>query len=147
MRQYALVLVLAAGVAVAAEEKKGAKKADPTDGTWTVVSIESGGVKLPDEELKKMPVTVTFKGDKWTVKIGSEVRSGTSKIDLMKQPAEIDTIETEGPDKGTMMKGIMEIKGDTIRICFDTTGKTRPKEFSTKDNPGYMLLEHKREKK
>jgi uncharacterized protein (TIGR03067 family) len=147
MRQFALVLVLTAGVAVAAEEKKEEKKADSHDGTWMVVSMEFGGMKIPDEELKKMPVTVTMKGDKWTVKIGSEVSSGTSKVDLTKKPAEIDTTETEGPNKGTMMKGIMEMKGDTMRVCFDPTGKTRPKEFSTKDNPGFILLEYKREKK
>jgi uncharacterized protein (TIGR03067 family) len=146
MRRFAFLFVLAAGVAVAAEEKN-EKKAESQDGVWTVLSIEMAGMKIPEEALKKTPTTVTLKGEKWTVKMGDKVSSGTSKVDLTKKPAEIDTLETEGPNKGTAMKGILEMKGDTMKVCFDGTGKTRPKEFSTKDQPTYILLVYKREKK
>ena len=53
MRQFALLFVLAAGVAVAAEEKK--EKKPDFDGSWTVVSVEVGGKKIPEDDLKKVP--------------------------------------------------------------------------------------------
>src|ERR1700726_4201786 len=106
MRRFAFLIVLAAGVTVAAEEKK-EKKAESSEGTWMVVSIEIGGMKIPDEDLKKMPTTVTLKGDTWTVKMGDRVSKGTSKVDTTKKPAEIDTVETEGPNKGAKLKGIL----------------------------------------
>jgi uncharacterized protein (TIGR03067 family) len=146
MRQFALLFVLAAGVAVAAEEKKEAKKSD-FDGTWVVVGVEAGGMKVPEEELKKTPGKLTLAGDKWTLKMGAEMMSGTSKVDTSKKPMEIDSTATEGLDKGKTIMGIVEVKGDTMRACFDQSGKARPKEFSTKDQPTYLLIEYKREKK
>ena len=142
MRRFALLFVLVAAVAVRAEEKK----PESADGVWVVTSIEFAGTKISAEDLKKTPTTVTLKGDKWTVKMGDKVSSGTSKVDLTKKPAEIDTTETEGDNKGQSMKGIMEIKGDMMKVCFDGSGKARPKEFSTKDKPTYMLIEYKRMK-
>ncbi len=141
MRRCAFLCVLAAGVAIAAEKKE-EKKPESTDGTWVVVSVEVGGAKLPDT-----PGTVTIKGDKWTAKIGDEISAGTTKVDLTKKPAEIDLTFTDGGPKGVTMKGIMEIKGDTMRACYDGTGNERPKEFSTKDKPTYMIIEYKRAKK
>jgi uncharacterized protein (TIGR03067 family) len=146
MRQFALLFVLAAGVAVAAEEKKEEKKSD-FEGTWVVVGVDAGGMKIPEEDLKKTPGKLTLTADKWTLKIGDMVMSGTSKVDTSKKPMEIDSTTTEGPDKGKTIMGIVEVKGDTMRACFDQTGKGRPKEFSTKDQPAYVVIEYKREKK
>jgi uncharacterized protein (TIGR03067 family) len=145
MRQFALLFVLAAGVAVAAEEKK--EKKPDSDGTWNITSVEVGGNKIPDEMLKANPWKITMTGDKWTLKMGDTVSSGTSKVDASKKPMEIDVTTTEGPEKGSTIIGIVEIKGDTMRACWDTKGKVRPKEFSTKDQPTYALIEYKREKK
>ena len=146
MRRFALLFVLAAGVAVAAEKKE-EKKSDGVDGTWVIVSIEVGGMKVPEEELKKQGAKLTLSGEKWTLTMGDQVSSGTNKVDLTKKPMEMDITTTEGPEKGKTIKAIGEHKGDRMRACYDVSGKTRPKEFSTKDNPSYVLIEYKREKK
>jgi uncharacterized protein (TIGR03067 family) len=145
MRLSALLIVLAAGSLVAADEKK-EKKPDTTDGTWTIVSMEIAGMKTPDELIKKQAAKLTLTGDKWTLKIGDDVSSGTCKSDLTKKPAELDITTTEGIDKGKSFKAIVELKGDTMKVCYDVSGSGRPKEFSTKDTP-YLMIEYKREKK
>jgi len=134
MRQWAMLVVLATGLAVAADEKKD-EKAGKENGTWSVVSVEVGGEKKGGE----LKATLTIKDNAWTLKIGDMVTKGTSKVDLTKTPAELDVTETEGPNKGRILTAIVEIKGDTMRACYNLTGKERPKEFSTKDKPGYAL--------
>ena len=42
---------------------------------------------------------------------------------------------------------IVERTGDTMKACYDISGKERPKEFSTKDKPTFVLIEYNREKK
>src|SRR5262245_3126070 len=45
---------------------------------------------------------------------------------------------TEGPSKGTVMLGIYEFDGDTLKVCFDAEGKKRPTEF--KSAPGSAIF-------
>ena len=145
MRRFMLLFVLAAGVATAEEKKD--KKPEPTDGSWAIVSMEINGMKAPEEAIKKQAAKLTLTGDKWTLKIGDNVSAGTCKADLTKKPHEMDITTTEGPDKGKTIKAIAELKGDIMKVCYDISGKDRPKEFSTKDQPTFVLIEYKREKK
>jgi uncharacterized protein (TIGR03067 family) len=115
-------------------------------GTWTFESSESGGQELPADELKKL--IVTFEGDKHTVKNGDEViQVGTQKLDPSKSPKTIDVTMTEGPSKGTVMLGIYEIDGDTLKVCFDPQGKKRPTEFKSAPVSENFVNVHKRVKK
>jgi len=41
---------------------------------------------------------------------------------------------------------IYELDGDTLRICCDSSGKSRPKEFKTKERTQLLLITFKREK-
>ncbi len=115
-------------------------------GTWTFESSESGGKELPAGELKGL--ILTFEGDKHTVKKGDEVlQVGTQKLDLSKSPKTIDVTMTEGPNKGTVMLGIYEIDGDTLKVCFDPEGKKRPTEFKSAPGSENFVNVHKRIKK
>ena len=115
-------------------------------GVWTVESLESGGKKIPADTFKGM--TLTYEGDKYTVKNGKEViQVGTQKVDPSKSPKTIDVTMTEGPNKGAVMLGIYEINGDTLRVCFDTEGKKRPAEFKSPPGSQTFVNVHKRVKK
>jgi uncharacterized protein (TIGR03067 family) len=115
-------------------------------GTWTFESSETDGNKLPAGELKGL--ILTFEGDKHTVKKGVEVlRVGTQKLDPSKSPKTIDVTMTEGPNKGTVMLGIYEIDGDTLKVCFDLQGKKRPTEFKSAPGSENFVNVHKRVKK
>jgi uncharacterized protein (TIGR03067 family) len=115
-------------------------------GTWTFESSETGGKKIPADELKGF--ILIFEGDKHTVKKGDEViQVGTQKINPSKSPKTIDVTMTEGPSKGKVMLGIYEIDGDTLKVCFDSQGKKRPTEFKSSPDSEYFVNVHKRVKK
>ncbi len=101
-------------------------------GTWKFVAQGYDGKERPKDELKGL--TVTFTGDKWSVRQDDKVvQAGTHKFDPSKTPIQVDAPVTEGEGKGTTMLGIIEVKGDTIKVCFDPQGKTRPTTFDAKD--------------
>jgi uncharacterized protein (TIGR03067 family) len=114
-------------------------------GTWTFESVEGGGKKLPADQLKGM--TVTFEGDKYSVKLGDQVvEVATQKLDPSKSPKTLDSKVTEGPNKGSTILGIYEITDDTLNVCFDPEGKKRPTEFKAITG-SHTLVVHKRVKK
>jgi uncharacterized protein (TIGR03067 family) len=153
MRILLVALFCAVGFAVAggsstlADDKADLEKeARKFQGTWTFESIEAGGQKLPADQLKGL--ILIFEGDKHTVKKGDEViQVGTQKIDASKSPKTIDVTMTEGPHKGTVMLGVYEIDGDTLKVCFDSAGKKRPTEFKSEPGTETFVNVHKRVKK
>jgi uncharacterized protein (TIGR03067 family) len=111
-----------------------------------VESVEAGGKKAPADGLRGL--TVTFAGDKYTVKKGDEViQVGTQKLDPSRSPKAIDVKVTEGLKKGAVMLGIYEIDGDTLRVCFDEAGKKRPTEFRSAAGSETFVNVHKRVRK
>ncbi len=113
-------------------------------GSWTFESVEAGG-KLVAAQFEGM--TVTFTGGKYTVKKGDEVvQVATQKLDPSKSPKTLDVTVAEGPNKGTVMLGIYEINGDTLKVCFDPEGTKRPTQFKSASG-SQILIVHKRVKK
>jgi uncharacterized protein (TIGR03067 family) len=115
-------------------------------GVWTFESVEAGGKKEPAGQFKGM--TVTFEGDRYTVKKGDEaIQVGIQKLDPSKSPKAIDVTVVEGLNKGAVMQGIYEISGDTLKICFASEGKKRPTEFKSASGAQTFVNVHKRVKK
>jgi len=103
----------------------------------------AGADPVPPAQLAKM--TITFTGDKWSVtEDGKVVQTGTQKLDPTKKPSHVDAVVIDGGVKGVTMLGIYEIKGDTLKVCFDPEGKERPTSFTAKAG---LSAEMKREKK
>ena len=141
-----LGLVASDGAGARAEDKAAVEKElKKFQGTWVFESVEAGGKEVPAAELKG--ITVTFKGDKYTVKKGDEVtEAATQRLDPSKSPKTLDVTVTEGPNKGAVMLGIYEITADTLRVCFDPDGKNRPTQFKSASG-SQTLVVHKRVKK
>jgi uncharacterized protein (TIGR03067 family) len=144
MRRHAL-LVLAAGLLIAAAPE-GEKELAKLDGTWVASSVEIGGNKIPDEELKKFPGRLTIKGGKWTLKAGDRDQTGTFTADAAKKPAQMDVKPSDGPNAGKTIQAIYQLDGDNMKVCYAPVGKDRPTAFDTKDKAGYALIVYKREK-
>lgn len=147
MNRLALALGIALlGSAIADDKADAAKKdQDKLQGTWTFVSMESNGEAVPQGDPGP---TITFAGNKFTVKAGDAVlQAGTQTLDPSKKPKAVDSTVTEGEGKGTTMLGIYELDGDNLKACFDTQGKKRPTEFKTTAGSGHMLVVLKRAKK
>jgi uncharacterized protein (TIGR03067 family) len=115
------------------------------EGTWAVVSHEADVQKQTAEQVKKVDIKLVVKGGKYSVYFGGmKYTTGALKLDATKNPRQIDAVAEDGEFKGKAMKGIYELKGDEMRVCFAQPGKQRPTEFRTEKGTGQMLLGYKR---
>jgi uncharacterized protein (TIGR03067 family) len=114
------------------------------DGAWLPTSAELAAQKLPDDVRTSMKLVV--KDDKYTVTVGKAVDRGTLKLNPSANPKAMDITGTDGPNKGKTFPAIYEQNGDTLRICYDLSGKNRPTEFKTEAGTQLFLVTYKREK-
>jgi uncharacterized protein (TIGR03067 family) len=120
------------------------KEIKTLDGIWIPQSGELGGAKFPDEMLKTMKLIM--KDGTYSVTVGKQDDKGTVKVDTKKKPNEMDIAGTDGPNKGKMFPAIFELDGDTLRICYDLSGKERPTAFKTETGATTLLVVYKRSK-
>ena len=135
MKLHAM-LVVAVGLLIAATSFGGDAKTElkKLEGTWSMVSGEAKGEKLPESTIKSAKLTIV--GDKHTVKVGEDTIIGTHKLDPTKKPKAIDAMDIEGPFKGKTTFGIYKVEKGVFTVCFAPPGKDRPKEFTTKSGTG-----------
>src|SRR6185295_14967378 len=117
---------------------------DELTGTWKPVEVELGGVKLPEAAFATWRLELG-KGT-YALKGAESPDSGTVKVDSSKKPATMDVTGTDGPNKGKTYPCITELKGDTLKICYDLSGKKRPEEFKTEKGTKLYLVTYKRDK-
>jgi uncharacterized protein (TIGR03067 family) len=114
------------------------------DGTWLPTTAEMSGKPLDEATRKSMKLVL--EGEKYTVTLNKVADKGTIKIDPMAKPKSMDILGTEGPNKGRTLLAIYEVKGDTLRICYDLSGKKRPTEFTTQTGDKNFLVKYERTK-
>jgi uncharacterized protein (TIGR03067 family) len=146
MKRIALVLSVISFSVVAGYAADDATKQeyDKFKGTWRIESLEIKGEKLSGDFVKNFKLVID--GDTFKSSGAEGDASGTFKVDVSKKPKHLDIEFKEGLEKGKVLKCIYELDGDTYKLCLDTTGKTRPTEFSSK-GAGLALEVLKREKK
>jgi uncharacterized protein (TIGR03067 family) len=121
-----------------------ARDGDSIEGTWLPSAAELGGKPFPEEIRKTIKLVV--QEDKYTVTVGKQIDQGTIKLNSSAKPKALDVLGTEGPNKGKTFLAIYERDGDTLRICYDLSGKNRPTEFKTQAGTQLFLVTYKREK-
>ena len=142
MRLFALIAVT---VLIAADARDDAAKKDleKFQGNWQLISAERDGKKTPDEDAKK--ITLTIQGNKFVLrKDAVMISEGTMTLDPTKKLKEIDETITTGPNKGKVFSAIYEIDDECHNICFAGPGKERPTAFSSGN--GQLLQVWKRGK-
>ncbi len=138
----ALCLTLTFSSLSPGEDKKDA--ANAMDGTWLPTAAELGGEKFPDDVRKSMELVV---GEgKYTLTVSKVPDKGTVKLDASKKLKELDIVGTEGRNKGKTILAIYEVTDETLKICYDLSGKARPTEFKTTKGTLLFLVTYKREK-
>ncbi|MBI1323193.1 TIGR03067 domain-containing protein [bacterium] len=107
-------------------------------GTWEIVSAEIGGQLFPVEAFNK--VQLVLKDGKYQFGIDQ----GVYKLLDAEGKKGIDVIGEQGPNQGKTIPAIYEIKGDTLKICYDLAGKTRPGKLETEKETRQFLATYKR---
>src|SRR4051812_29872743 len=139
MKTLALAIGMVACLALSTRAED--KKLD-LSGKYTVVSGKKNGADI-DEKAKKATYTAT--ADTFTI-AGGDVKFVISyKLKTDTTPVEIDMSIAEGPDgsKGTPAVGIVEMKGDTLKLAYSLDKEKRPKNFDAKAG---FYIEMKKEK-
>ena len=113
-------------------------------GTWKPATAELAGKPFPDEILKTMKLVVS--DGKYTVTVGEQTDEGTVKLDPAQEPRALDIVGTKGPNQGKTILAIYALTDTTLRVCYDLSGKARPKEFKTKADTQLFLVEYQRQK-
>lgn len=130
--------------ATAARSQDAATERKKLEGAWLPSAAELGENPFDEATLKSMKLVI--EGDKYTVTVGKGIDKGMTKIDPSKKPKTMDILGSEGPNKGKTFLAIYELDGDTLRVCYDLTGKNRPTEFKTKKGELLFLATYKRAK-
>jgi uncharacterized protein (TIGR03067 family) len=117
---------------------------DTLEGAWLPATAELAGKQFPEEIRKSMRLEV--KNDQYLVTVGTQPDRGTCKRNPAANPKALDITGTEGPNKGRTILAIYERKGDTLRVCYDLSGKSRPAGFKTTQGSPLFLVEYKLQK-
>jgi uncharacterized protein (TIGR03067 family) len=128
----------------AAREEPTATDRERYAGTWRVVSIEADG-EVSRENEQTILVENHLDGS-WTLTAdGREVSRGTSTMDPLAVPKEIDLEITAGDGMGSILKGIYEVGDRTRRLCFRGGNGWRPREFSGAAGSDSVLIVFERQ--
>jgi uncharacterized protein (TIGR03067 family) len=140
-----LGLCAAVVLAAAARAEDAGKGADKLTGTWKFVSGEKEGEKLPEERLKT-PVKITK--DQIKLEGPNEDMTFTFeyKLDTSKTPWHISLKGLDNVAKGSTAEGIVEVKGDELKLCYAVEGGKPPTEFKTKEGDKHHLFVLKKAK-
>ena len=123
-------------------------------GTWNAVSIERDGKSLSDEEVKKLDIQMTFKGDEFMLmplasKGPEHFPHGTFKLYTTSKPKAID-LTTNLPfnvfNKTSAVLGIYELDGDYLKLLRGRPDQERPTEFKTMPKSDLEIIVFKRAK-
>jgi uncharacterized protein (TIGR03067 family) len=135
-------LALAASLlAVAAGQPDDAKS---VQGNWTPAKAELGGQPMTEAVLKS--ISLKLDNGKYEVYVGNEPDRGLYVIDSTTNPKSMTITGTEGPNSGKTFPAIYELKGETLRICYDLSGAKRPTEFKTGAGTKLYLVTYHRKK-
>ena len=113
-------------------------------GSWTPVKAELGGQPISDAILKTIRLKLT--DGKYEVFVGMAPDKGTYVVDSSAKPKSITVNGTEGPNQGRTFPSIYELEGDSLRICYDLSGKKRPTEFKSVPGTKLYLVTYARKK-
>jgi uncharacterized protein (TIGR03067 family) len=132
-------LSLALPVLLADDRKGEDKTATPLKGIYTIVKGEKDGKVIPTDRIKGSVVTFTEKKVYGTDKDRKEVFAATYTLDTSRTPWVIRMTGTM-PKKGEKADGIVEVDGDTLRICYALPGGKKPTGFKAGEKQHCFVL-------
>jgi uncharacterized protein (TIGR03067 family) len=113
--------------------------ADPAmTGTWLPVKAELGGKDfrfVPDFKLE-------VRGDRFKTYGGTKTDIGRL-VFYDGAPRGVDVIGEDGQTKGQILPAIYRFNGNEMEICYDLSGKERPRDFVSKPGTQTFRITYK----
>ncbi len=142
MKKYLLCAGLAGLLALTSALARETADERALEGNWLPVKAELGGKPMPEAVLKT--ISMNLEDGKYKVMADGHPDNGTYTVDASTKPKSMTVVGTDGPNKGKTFPCIYEVKGDSLRICYDLSGTKRPEEFKTTEGTKLYLVTYKR---
>jgi uncharacterized protein (TIGR03067 family) len=142
--KYILYLCLTFAASLTAFAASPSDDAKAVQGNWTMTKAELAAQPMSETVMKS--ISLKLENGKYEVFVGGNPDKGTYTIDSTTKPKGMTVTGTEGPNHGKTFPAIYEIKGDTLRICYDLSGAKRPTEFKTLPGTKLYLVTYSRKK-
>ena len=110
-------------------------------GTWKLVStIYDGQPQTADMEW-------IVDGDHYNIRLDGQLHNDPYPFTLDASRKQIDVVHHETPPGtyGGELKGIYQISGDSLTVCYDLTGQRYPTSFDAKPGSRQVLYQFRRE--
>jgi uncharacterized protein (TIGR03067 family) len=109
-------------------------------GTWTLVSATWNG------ETQTADAQWVVDGDHYTVRHnGMDAEIDPFKLDACRKHVDVHHHDTPKGTYGGSLKGIYEIKGDRLRVAYDSTARQYPTSFESKPGSRHVSYEFRRD--
>jgi uncharacterized protein (TIGR03067 family) len=142
--KHILFIGLIASVSLTAFAAAPSNDAKAIQGTWSPAKAELAGQPMTEAVLKT--ISLKLENGKYEVFVAGNPDRGTYTIDPASKPKGMSITGTEGPNNGKTFPAIYELKGDTLRICYDLSGAKRPTEFKSIAGTKLYLVTYNRRK-
>ena len=110
-------------------------------GTWTLVAVTENGAPQTGD------LQWIVDGNEYKTRYNGQVGNVPIKITLDTSNKRIDAFHHDTPPGtyGGKFKGIYELSGNTLRICYDLTGSYYPSSFDAGPGSRRAIYEFRRE--
>lgn len=144
MRQLGLILLasLLAGCGTTRAANPAQDEAD-WQGTWKLVSCVANG------ESQTGNVQWIVDGDQYSIRVDGQSRHGTFSFKLDPSQKRIDVHHHDTPEGtyGGKLKGIYEIDGESMKVCYDLKGERYPTSFDAGRDSRQVVYQFQRERR
>lgn len=114
-------------------------------GIWTLDSMEIDGRPASEEQTRGWILVI--EGDQYNPGSGQTSVEYTFRIDPHRNPKGIDLVPHDGTHRGRTLRGVYEIRGETLVICRVRFPEgERPAGFATRIESGLVTTVWKRRK-
>jgi uncharacterized protein (TIGR03067 family) len=110
-------------------------------GTWKMVSTTYDG------EPQTADMEWIVDGDHYTIRLNGQTHQDlqTFKLDASRKQIDVFHHDTPPGTYGGKLKGIYELSGNSLRVCYDLTGQRYPRSFDAQRGSRQVLYEFRRE--